>query len=496
MIIKQDITKKNTPMKKYIILVLLFALQTVARAQFMDSLQVKTGSIVSIATSGYLPLWLVSNRFGVITDQQFDLSTHFRATNSHRLGPLPTIYDNTDEGVYIDYGIDLYNNDHFGKALIQEAFIKARYKNITFSGGRFKQVIGEVDLDLSSGSLGMSGNALPIPRIMLSMEYTDIPLTHGWLQFKGEFSHGWMGNDQYIKNAFLHEKNFYVRIGKGKLKLYGGLQHYAVWGGGRDDLPYRLSNSLVGFFNVLLGKESDDGSTAGAALPNRAGDHRGVIEGGAEWENDNVKVQLNNQTPFDMGQGIDVKNIDRLLSLNIINKNPENKWKKVVVEFIYTKQMNEFYPERVRESYYNNGVYKTGWEYNDRVIGTPLFTNRVRAANYFDNVRTYDWDAPANTISGTDNIINNRVVGGHVGFIYAFNDDITSKTMITYTQNYGDWRKGGLYGLYKSQWYSLQEVSVAIPKSRWSVTGSVALDLGQLSNNFGSMLGFEWKLRE
>lgn len=483
-------------MKKYSILVLLFALHTTVKAQFTDSLQVQVGSTASVATSGYLPQWLVSNRFGVITDRQFDLSTHFRATNSHRLGPWPTIYDTTDEGIYIDYGIDLYNNDHFGKALIQEAFIKARYKNIKFSGGRFRQVIGEVDPDLSSGSLGISGNALPIPRIMLSMEYTDIPLTNGWLQFKGEFSHGWMGNDQFIKNAFLHEKNFYVRIGKGKLKLYGGVQHYAVWGGGRDDLPYKLSNSLVGFFNVLLVKEADDGSTSGVQLTNRAGDHRGVIEAGAEWENDNVKVQLNNQTPFDMGQGIDIKNIDRLLSLNIINKNPENKWKKIVFEFIYTKQMNNFYAQQYRESYYNNGVYKTGWEYNDRIIGTPLFINRQWASKYFDNVRVYDWDDPASTINGLDNIISNRTVGGHAGFIYAISDAVNSKTMVTYTQNYGDYRRGSLFDPYKSQWYTLQEISVAIPKSKWSIKGSIALDLGQLSNNFGSMLGFEWKLRE
>lgn len=158
--------------------------------------------------------------------------------------------------------------------------------------------------------------------------------------------------------------------------------------------------------------------------------------------------------------------------------------------------MNSFYAQKYRESYYNNGVYKTGWEYNDRIIGTPLFINRQRAANYFDNLPVYDWDAPASTINSLDNIISNRTVGGHAGFIYGFSDAVTSKTMVTYTQNYGDYRRGSLFDPYKSQWYTLQEVSVAIPKSKWSVKGSVALDLGQLSNNFGSMLGFEWKLRE
>jgi hypothetical protein len=189
-----------------------------------------------------------------------------------------------------------------------------------------------------------------------------------------------MGEDQFMKHAYLHEKNIYFRLGKHKLKLYGGVQHYAVWGGYRPDF-FKTDRSLKGWLNVVSGIEINDGSVTDGSLPNRPGDQRGVIEVGAEWENDDFKFQVNNQTPFDSGQGIDIRNIDRLLSLNITNKKEGGIFKKLTLEFIHTTQSNDFYNLKYRESYYNNGIYRTGWEYNDMIVGTPLFTNRWRASN-------------------------------------------------------------------------------------------------------------------
>lgn len=481
-------------MKKCLIIFLLTLFQLSVKAQFLDSLQVKAGTAVSVAGEDYLPLWMQANRFGVISDQQFDFSTHFTLRNAHRIEThRESIYDASDDAFYLDYGIDAYNNDHFSKTFFEQAYIRGRYKKMTLSAGRFRQIIGEVDHDLSSGSLGLSGNALPIPKINFAFDYTNVPFTNGWVQFKGMISHGWMGNDQFLKKAYLHEKNLYVRIGKHKLKFYGGLQHYAVWGGERAGF-FDLDRSFSGFLNVFLVKEANDGSVVTNVAPNRAGDHRGVIEYGAEWENDDLKIQLNNQTPFDMGQGIDARNIDRLLSLNIINKKEDAKLKKVVLEFIYTKQMNDFYAQKYRESYYNNGIYRTGWEYNDRIIGTPLFINRTRGAQYFSDIKPYDWNAPTSTILPLTNIIDNRVVGGHAGFLYQVAKEITGKTMVTFTKNYGNYNDRH-FDSHQSQWYTMQEFSWTVPKTQLSLKGTVGYDFGQLSDNFGSMVGVEWQFR-
>lgn len=469
-------------------------LQITVKAQFLDSLQVQAGTNLTVASKDYQPLWLVSNRFGVITDQKFDFSTHLKATNVNRMGTPISVYDDNDRGLYFSYGVDLYNNDHLRKNIIGEAYAKARYKNLTFSAGRFRQIIGEVDPDLSSGSLGVSGNALPIEKLNLALAYTNIPFTNGWIQFKGMFSHGWMGDDQFMKHSFLHEKNIYFRLGKHKLKLYAGIQHYAVWGGSRPDF-FTTDRSLKGWLNVVTGIEANDGSVATNRAPNRPGDQRGVIELGAEWEDENFKFQLNNQTPFDSGQGIDIRNIDRLLSLNIINKKEESIFKKLTLEFIHTTQSNDFYEVQYRESYYNNGNYRTGWEYNDRIVGTPLFTNRWRGSKYFESIKPYDWNAPASTINGLDNIINNRVLGGHVGAIFSMSEEVSSKTLITYTKNYGDFRIG-VYSPFKTQWYTMQEFSWQLPKTQLSLKGAIGYDFGDLSTNIGSMIGLQWQLRK
>ena len=100
-----------------------------------------------------------------------------------------------------------------------------------------------------------------------------------------------------MKNAFLHEKNIYFRLGKNKLKLYGGLQHYAVWGGSRPDF-FKTNRSFSGWLDVVTGIEANDGSVVNGSNPNRPGDHRGIIEYGAEWENDDYKFQLIMKSAF------------------------------------------------------------------------------------------------------------------------------------------------------------------------------------------------------
>ncbi|MEX2336152.1 MAG: capsule assembly Wzi family protein [Fulvivirga sp.] len=487
--------------------ILLIFLQASVFAQESDSLRITMGTTATMATSNYQPLWVESLQFGSISAQKVDLSTHFYLSNYHLFGKK----GGTTSGKKIPekrsfsvrYGIHLINNNHFRSLFAGEAYLKAGYKNWEIRAGRFREIIGEVDPDLSSGSLGVSGNALPIPKIGAAVtEYTDLPYTNGWLQFKGLMSHGWMGQNRYMRDAFLHEKTLYMRLGKGKLKLFGGVQHYAVWGGIRDNFP-KLDRDLGGFMDVLLVKETDDGSLLEGQVregtvpegtyvprPNKAGDHRGVIEGGFEWEGDNILIKAYHQTPFDMGIGISIKNIDKLAGLSIANKNP-GLFRKGLIEFIHTRQMTDWVPHH-RESYYNNGVYKTGWEYENLIIGTPLFTNRIRASSYFPEIEPYDWNAPNESIHGNDNVINNRVIGGHFGFILAPFSRITTRTILTLVRNYGPKRP---FPPHKDQFYSLQEIIYQSPFRGLKVNASIAVDHGEMTKNIGGMLGIEWQIR-
>jgi len=494
---------KKTPV---LLLLLLFCRNTVS-AQYIDSLRIYVGTTGTVASKDYQPLWIVANRFGVIEDRKSDLASYIRLANSHVLFTKKSTSaqsgrDSSSSVVkkgLLSYGANFNYNQHFQQGVFQQAYAKLSFNGWELRGGRFEHIVGENDPDLSSGSLGVSGNALPIPQIQAILtEYKNIPFTNGWLQFKGSFSHGWMGNNRYMKDSYLHQKTFYGRIGKNKLKLFGGIQHFAEWGGGRKEWT-TLDRSWKGFLNVILVREADDGSVDFGLprddlkhRPNKAGDHRGAVEIGGEWENDKIGFKLYHQTPFDMGQGITPKNIDKLLGLTIVNKNPDFLLKKLVLEFIHTKQMTSFDAARHRESYYNNGVYRTGWEYEDRIIGTPLMVNRIRASKYFDDVVPFDWDR-AGTTSPNGNIMNNRIVGGHAGFILAAGNTLRTKTLLTYVRHYPGFGNQGPFSPVKKQWYSLQEVSWH-PKGNLSFKGGLAYDFGELSKNVGGLLGVEWQV--
>ncbi|WP_119080295.1 capsule assembly Wzi family protein [Chitinophaga alhagiae] len=453
---------------------------------FADSLQLQAGTTGTVATQEYLPLWLTVKRFGTISDRKSDLSTYLRLRNAHRFGQ--------EEDFYLRYGISLYNNNHFRDVFFEEAFARVGYRKWEIRGGRYEEMLGEADQELSSGAWGISGNALPIPKIGIALtEYADVPFTNGWLQVKGQFSHGWMGKEQYIRNAYLHEKTLYLRIGKERLKVYGGIQHFAVWGGNRSDLP-KIKNSFSDYLNIVIGKEGDDGTVINEEIaPNRPGDHRGVLEGGVSWENEALQFMLYNQSMFETGQNISIKNTDRLLGLSYRNKNEDGALRGLTLEFINTKKMNSWDPLRVRESYYNNGIYLTGWEYQGRIIGTPLFINRQRGQHYFSDIRPYDWSQPKDSISGRGwNIISNRVTGLHLGGRYRIGTAIQGRTLITYTKNFGNYQNTATFNGGLTQWYTLQEIQWNTPLTGFSVTGGLAADWGKLGNNTGFMLGARW----
>ena len=465
-------------------------------AQFFDSLSVSAGSLGTAASKSYQPVWLTSNRFGVITDKQADLSTNLSIVNKHALTIKEYLDDDLlvhQNNIVFSYGLNLVNNNHFKNSIAEQAFAKLEYKNWSLRVGRFEETLGDVDRNLSSGSLGVSGNALPIPKIGIAVtDYTLVPFTNGWLQFKGSFAHGWFGNNRYMKNAYYHEKTLYVRIGKGRFKVYGGLQHYAEWGGNRGNK--QLERSWKGFWDVVLVKQADDGSVGTAVngiQPSRAGDQRGLIEAGADLETDKLIFHGYAQVPFESGEEIDTRNRSVLAGLAVSFK--ESWFNKIVAEFLYTKNMNEFVSVKQRNSYYNNGYYRTGWEYENRIIGTPIFMNRTTASHYFSDIQPFDWNAAENTIPGNLNIVDNRISGIHVGAQYTVNPVIAARTLFTYTRNYGTWYASEFEPV-KVQFYTLQEFNVAPVNSRWAFKLAAAVDFGQLGANAGAMLGCSYKI--
>src|SRR5690554_4693750 len=470
-------------------------------AQFSDSLKVTIGTTATLATKDYQPLWLQSLQFGTITHQQTDLSTNVLLTNVHVVNKKAQneMMESQPSDFYISYGLDLYNNNHFQQLFTKEAYVKAGYKFWEIRVGQFMEIIGEVDPRLSSGSFAVSGNALPIPKIGLAVtEYTAVPFTQGFLQFKGLFSHRWLGETNYVKGAFLHEKSLYLKGGKNSINLYGGLSHFANWAGmhPRGKAPSRFKDYL----RIIAGASGDADDPVYHQGPvdiaNAVGNHMVTSDIGMEIKLSRSIFKLYTQTIFEKGKG-DSSNTnkrDELIALNIFGKDRlvglswETRkpafFQKVLIEGIYTKDQGGPIIFNGRFNYYNNATYATGWVYQDRITGTPLFISQYQAANYgLDQSGIGGW-----------NVVSNRIIGYHTGISGSLWSSTRYRTLITHVKHFGNYYNDSFFTPSKKQTHILFELSQRLNQSV-IITSTFGLDQGDFSNNLGGKLAVEWVIR-
>ncbi len=457
--------------------------------QQLDSLQISAGYQLNVATQAYQPLWLLANRHGIIADRQADLLTQIRLANRHdfherspaypyhprRQKPLP---------VSLSYGLQVYNHQQFGRTFLQEAYLKLQAGAWQLSIGRTEETIGELNPRLSSGSLGLSGNAPPVPKVSISLrDYVSLPFTADWLQVKGRFSHGWMGKASEVKGALLHERNLYLRIGPERFRLYGGLNRFALWGGKHPDYG-QLQADWQAFGTVVFGRPVDDARPYRARDATRLGNHLGFLDMGFYLNLPQVKVSLYRQVPFEDRSGLKpLANPDQLLGITFSHRDAASPWRALSLEYLDTRHQSGN-RRSGHDNYYNNRLYGQGWSYQGRNLGTPLFLDRERAALYLQE-----------RIAGADRwrIINNRIRALHLGVLLRPLPFLEYRSLITWTENHGNYFNKGQFSSAPQQWYLLQEF--VWQAARWRLYTAAGCDLGSLSSNFGLSVGLEYRLK-
>src|SRR5436190_873872 len=82
------------------------------------------------------------------------------------------------------------------------------------------------------------------------------------------------------------------------------------------------------------------------------------------------------------------------------------------------------------------------------------------------------------------------------GTLYSVSDQLDSKTLITYTKNFGSPLYSELFSPGKTHIYCLQQFSYELYKYNLNINAAVGLDFGQLNHNnaAGLMLGVQWTL--
>ena len=470
----------------------------------------------AVASQDYLPHWITANHYGVLADAEYAVALLRGGAN---------VRHQFTKHLSLEVGAELiaktpFVADQSAQLWLQQGYARARYGAFTLTGGRWHRTLGSPDRELSTGSLAISGNARPIPQLSLEIPtYTSIPFTRGWIQIKGSYTHGWLGEDRHIRGALLHEKSAFIKLGGNfPVNIAGGLIHTVVWGGeipGGNKLPSDLKN----YWQVIRGKEADvsdpDDPAVIGEVANAVGDNMGVYDLGIDFTTKSFAAHVYQQTLFEDGSGNNPFNGDRLLGIQLTPTQQGKGWLEgITYEFLHTKyQSGPSRPGGVndgagskdrngrsyggRDNYYNNAIYKSGWTYQDRIIGTPLFYTQARTRLYLPDF--VDPDALFNF-----NIVNNRIVAHHIGAKGSINK-LSYRLLATFSTNYGTY--GGINGGInewgsidtpdapyafrppKHQHYFLLEIESHPFSDSWSLTTSLAVDAGEITDNVGVSIG-------
>jgi hypothetical protein len=413
------------------------AFSSPAFAQDTDTSKSHTNAWVELAaygsTASRTPFWLHANQWGIvpITGQVGSL----RAGVVGRQ-PFSQNAESKQNWTYV-YGLEVVGNaSKNSKFLLPQAYAGIAFKSLQLTVGRRKQYVGFNDHELGTGSYMWSGNAMPIPRIMLAFEKY-VPLIPNFFYFKGFYSDGLLENSRPVTSELkLHNKGLSIRIGKptGMLKLYGGFNHAVQWGGkspyfttdgnmprGADKYWYVVSGFKPG--NKLADLSDFDRT-------NRIGNHVASIDAGIELDFPSVNIMLYRQALVEDGSLFYLNNVkDGLNGVTFTMKNTDAKTfsvEKLTLELLYTKSQGgseavDGNSIRGKDDYFNNAQVRDGWSYFGRGIGTPFITasaenNWPRYADFFTN--------------------NNRVWATHVGMKGKLSD-ATWTTKLSLSSNQG-----------------------------------------------------------
>lgn len=383
------------------IVIFVLILSNISAQDFLVKAKKQIYSGITYSTSGINPFWLRSNVYGTVPLE----SNYFTLG-----GQINDDYDSTYtiakklKKFNWGYGVDVLTNlGSENRFYLPEIYGKIRYGAFEFYLGKRKEIFGLVDSSLSSGSFSWSGNAMPLPKIQLSIPNYIRLDRQGLFSIKGGYAHGYFDNNRpYTKNIKLHQKWMYLKLGKPnwKINLFSGFNHQVMWGG---QSPFYSNNGQlpdgIGVYKFVVfgtrGAISD--SVTSNFDENRVGNHLGTLDIGATLKTRFGTIDIYRQSFYEDGSLFYLLNInDGLKGISI--KTNIKFLKKICFEYLNTSNQggnvfiinNEYL--RGADSYYSNEQYNDGYTNNGQIIGTPFiqlealnFSNQKKNSDFFVN---------------------------------------------------------------------------------------------------------------
>ena len=380
-------------------------------------------SMLGVASTGsYAPFWLQSKSYGEISSSP---------TSADLL--LGISKDFSQSKRFFNYGFKanflVQTCKNQTNTYFHEYYAKAHFLVFDVVVGAREEHLGNQDSTLSCGGLLFSQNTRPMPKITIGIEhFTAIPFTYGFVEIKGALTHGWFTDNIIDQNVLLHHKYAYLKLGgKFPFHIQYGLDHIAQWGGYIPGLGKQPSG-IKDYVDIFFGRAGGSDALRTDQI-NALGNHIISQSMKVDAEISDFKISGYWQNVSEDGPIRMIWNTmnlpDGLWGVSIRNKNfPYIKG--ILYEYLNTTDQSGPYHDKDgliyggNDSYFNNGVYQTGWTYYSRTIGTPFITSPVYNKN------------------GEKYILNNRVQVHHFG-IEGDIEGFQYKALTSISKNYGSY---------------------------------------------------------
>ena len=440
----------------------------------------------TVHTGDYTPLWQVSNWQGL---GSIDNNTYLRGGVFY--------VDNWGEWK-VDAGLDLVLGTGM-TSCVHQAYADFRYKWLGIFAGSKEMTGPLINPVLSSGELTWSGNARPIPQIMIGIpEYLYILPR---LAIRGEISYGWFTDARYLKDHAkldkgfwytkgikYHHKEGYIRIGvpDGCWQLDLGMTLDTQFGGkmvsakGVTD----LGNDLKDYFRAFIpgaGDEDAPFNDADYYQGNFLGTEQ--IRGTYRRKHFSISAYVDNYFE-DLSAMGKLNGWDGLWGIEV-TFNDFRPIHSLVLEYLQTTNQSgplhglhnpgEGPVQKVSgsDNYYNNGLYH-GWAHAGMANGNPLLRSPI-----------YNED-------GNMTFKYNRVKAMHMGWSGYMAREWDYVAKLSFSRTWGTYPAPTLDILENFSAYAAFRYVPAKLKG-WQFCASFGLDMGEI---YGDNVGFQMKIHK
>lgn len=256
------------------------------------------------------------------------------------------------------------------RLILGESFLKRDINDfLEIKVGRYYRDFSKyLNNDISSGSMLISNNSQPMPKIGLLGKYHIKRSDNIFLDYG--ISHGTFDkNNIYNEAPNLHGKFLYLTKVFDNVEFSVGFVHQAMWGGSTY-INGKFPASFQDFLKVLI--SADGNIKNGQPHANALGNHLGIWDFLFLKKYKENKFKFYYQHLFEDTSGLRFANrFDGLWGFEYENQSTQTN---LVIEFINTINQDRD-PPYVNESYYNNAEYNLGWSYKGYVIGNPFIDN-------------------------------------------------------------------------------------------------------------------------